>query len=369
MPGGVRLDWDVSTRRLIERDALYGRMSRLRRDGSVLCCYEKGGLSWVRRSRDGGRTFLPPSSAPAARYAHGSAANPELLELGDGRVLLFFNERPRRGAGLPAARARFGINASVSRDGGATWAPLLDGGGAIFRAGHEFQNGCWEPAALELPSGEVWLFFANEAPFPSSHEQEISLCRSTDGGATWTAPRRVIFRAGHRDGMPVPLLLSDGQVAVAIEDDGLGPGRPFQPAVVTGRARDWLEAPPADGRSPRRAAAVTGPPPLLPREAYAGAPYLRQLPTGETLLSCQSTEGRPGDGDPLRRARMAVYVGDARARGFGARSFPFGSDPDAPPGLWNSLFVRDASAVTALSSTGVGGVHGLWAIDARVVRG
>jgi hypothetical protein len=45
--------------------------------------------------------------------------------------------------------------------------------------------------------------------------------RSRDGGRTWGAAERAGFRAGHRDGMPVPVSLADGSgVAVAIEDNG-----------------------------------------------------------------------------------------------------------------------------------------------------
>ncbi len=358
--GGVRLEWDAGTRRLIEPGAGYGRMIRLERHGGeVLCSYEKAGESWVRRSRDGGKTFGAP--VRAMRYAQGAAANPETLELKSGRLLLFVNERPRGGAGPDA---RFGIHLAASDDGGRTWTPRA--AGPLFQADSDPRNGCWEPAAIQTTSGEVLLFFANESPFRASDEQEISLCRSTDEGATWTAPCRVIFRAGRRDGMPVPLLLKNGQLAVAIEDNGLPNAPHFQPVVVTGGVREWVEGAPAAGNSARRRAAVTAPP--LGRDVYAGAPYLRQLPSGETLLSCQSTEGRPGGGDPLRRARMAVYVGDRDARNFTGRTFPFGDANPGAAGLWNALFVRDASTVTALSGTTIGGVSGLWAVDARVVR-
>jgi hypothetical protein len=342
--GAVRIAWDRQTRTLIEPGGLYGRIIRL--PDALLCAFERDGRSWVRASRDNGRTWQAP--ALAARFAHGTAANPEVLRLRSGRLLLFFNERPRGGA------HRFAIGLTVSADGGATWTPQP----RVFEAGATARSGCWEPAALQLPSGEIQLFFANEYPYQETDEQEISLCRSLDDGKTWSAPQTISFRAGHRDGMPVPLLLADsGGIAVAIEDNGLTNGGMLQPAIVTSSRRENWRGRPVDAHSPRRWGAVLPP---LPPDVYAGAPYLCQLPSGETLLSCQSTEGH-------KKPRMVVYIGDRHARNFANRSVPFDL-PEELEGLWNSLFVKDASTVTALSSATINGVRGLWAVDGRVSR-
>jgi uncharacterized protein (TIGR03437 family) len=59
---------------------------------------------------------------------------------------------------------------------------------------------------------------------------------------------------------------------------------------------------------------------------------------------------------------MAVYIGDSNARGFTNVSVPFPVPPDAN-GLWNSLFIRNASTVTAISTTTLDGIYGLWSID------
>ena len=104
----------------------------------------------------------------------------------------------------------------------------------------------------------------------------------------------------------------------------------------------------------------------LPEPVYAGAPYLVQLPSGETLLSVQSSEGR-GTPHTHTNARMVVYVGNSEAADFGTRSEPFAALTDGV-GLWNSLFVKDAETVTAVSATTIDGVRGLWAIDGRVER-
>src|SRR5690606_35129826 len=86
-----------------------------------------------------------------------------------------------------------------------------------------------EPAAIQLPNGQIQLFFANEGPYTGSSEQNISLLRSNDLGETWTVdPEIVSFRAGSRDGMPVPLLLQGSdEVIVAIEDNGKVNFKPY----------------------------------------------------------------------------------------------------------------------------------------------
>ncbi len=207
-----------------------------------------------------------------------------------------------------------------------------------------------------LPGGEIRLFFANEGPYRNSNEQEIAMARSLDGGATWSAPRAVGFRPGHRDGMPVPLLLRDGPgIAVAIEDNGLR-GR-FKPAILM-LPPSKPDAAPVGPDDPRRWGALASP---LPPKVYAGAPYLAQLPSGETLLVCQSDAG--GRAEP----RPVVYVGSAKACRFLNPGVPFDLPPDVG-GLWNSLFVKDVKTVVVLSTTRIGGVPGLWSVEGRVVR-
>lgn len=339
--------WQPDTAVLIQRGAGYGRMARLP-DDSILCAYSRGRTIYVCRSTDDGRTW--PDETLAVDYPQGHAANAELLVLRDGRVLLMYNERPTDG------QSPFAVGVCASNDGGRVWQNHRQ----IYAAGAERRVGCWEPAAVELPAGEVQLFFANEKPYPHSSEQEITRLRSTDGGRIWLQPQAVSFRAGHRDGMPVPLLLAGGRrIALAIEDNGLS-GR-FKPAIISLPAAEPAESLPVSGKDNRRQSALVDP---LPEQVYAGAPYLVQLPSGETVLSVQSTEGRDASHD-FSNSRMVVYVGDAEATRFAGRSVPFELLTDAP-GLWNALFVKDAKTITAISGTAIDGVKGLWAIDGHV---
>ena len=112
-----------------------------------------------------------------------------------------------------------------------------------------------------------------------------------------------------------------------------------------------------DAASDRRWAALAQ---ALPPNVNAAAPYIRQMPNGQTVLSVQVTDaGR-------RSPRMVVYIGDSRAKSFGGGSVPFDVAPDVAC-LWNSLCVKSHDTVTAIAGTTIDGVSGLWAIDGRLV--
>ncbi len=333
----AQVSWDPSTLTLIQPGAVYGRMVRLQ-NSEILCAFELGGRVYVRRSADEGRTWS--DAEPAASYSFGIAANPELLVLANGSVLLSYNERPSDGI------HPYTIKVASSPDNGKNWA----GYKTVFVAGTSSETGCWEPAQIQLPSGEIDLYFSNEQPYPNTTEQQISVSRSFDNGASWSSATPVSFRPGHRDGMAIPLSLNDGSgIVLAIEDNGLA--GMFKPAIVS----------PASAT--RWAALETE----LPANIYAGAPYLRQFPSGETVLSVQSAHDRSSPGT-LDFSQMVVYLGDSTAHGFTNSSVPF-EVPSGASGLWNSLFIRNASTVTAVSTTTLNGVYGLWSIDGHLQYG
>lgn len=351
--------WDAASARLIAAGGDYGRMVRLG-DGRVACVYDRDRQIWIRHSPDGGEQWGEPIRVAVEPECW--LTNADLLPLADGRLLYFWNERPiaavRRGnrPAPPGQTGRpFRIRVAISTDHGETWSEPR----TLYEAGESFGDGCWEPAAVQLRSGEVQVYFANEGPYRESDEQEITRLRSRDGGATWGPPERVAYRPGHRDGMPAPLVLLDGRsVVVAIEDNGLAGDR-FKPVIV--RVPGEGDAPPApeSGESPDRWGALAEP---LDPSWYGGAPGLRRLPSGLTLLSYQESP----DGS-LEHSRMAVCVGDRHVRGFTNKTYPL-PDATAGPQLWNSLFVRDAEVVTAVLTATIDGVRGIWAVDGRVIE-
>lgn len=338
------IEWNRANLTLVARGAGYARMARLQ-NNDILCIYESGGKVWIKRSKDNGKSWIEPLRV--ATYPYGSAANPEILPLRNGWILGCYNERPKDGT------HPFAIVTTISKDGGRTWSA----GKQVYQADILWENGCWEPAAIQTPTGKIQLFFANEGPYRSTHEQEITLLRSSDNGENWSEPQKVSFRAKHRDGMPVPLVLSGRHgIVLAIEDDGIDGA--FKPAIVrTGASANW-QGRFVDGQSTKRWAATNG---LIPTEVYAGAPYIRQMPTGETILSLQANlDGR-------KKPHMVVFVGDDWAKNFSHPSVPFQVDSRTAC-LWNSLFVKDENTVTAVSGTVQNGIGGVWAIDGRLIR-
>lgn len=333
-----RIEWDTHTLTLVAEGGWYGRIRRVK-GPRLICAYEHRGGVRVSHSADNGKSWKP--GALAARIAYGHAANPELLVTRGSGVLLFVNERPSDGV------HPFAISMARSTDGGQTWSDLQ----VLYAADTRFENGCWEPAAVQMPDGEIRVVFANESPYRETHEQEISMMVSRDGGQTWSPLRAVSFRPRARDGMPVPALLGPKrEMHVAIEDSGLS--GLMKPVIV--RVGDALPVSP--GSPDRWAALAEQPAP----EVNVAAPYLVAMPTGVTVLSSQSSEGG-------RKPRMVVYLGDRQARGFGSMSEPFAMAGDAD-GMWNSLFVKSRNVVTAVSSTVIEGKAGVWSIDGRIRR-
>jgi hypothetical protein len=282
--------------------------------------------------------------------------NSEMLQLRSGKLIYMWNARPRKGTGLP-----YKIMYATSDDGGKRWSDGKD----LYVASTEFRDGCWEPIALQLPSGELHIYFANEAPYTYSSEQEISLLRSFDEGKTWGKAEKVSFRKGRRDGMPVPVYLPhSGEIAMAIEDNGIR-GR-FKPVIVRTKA-NWKEGY-VRGDDERREEALS-PRWAVNENIYAGAPYLIRLGEKHTLLSIQSTEERKGDNE--RYANIQVYVGDKNARNFKNRSTPVPKLPANAQALWNSITMLDKDTVIAVMSI-YGfkkGQNGIWTIKGEVKKG
>ena len=337
--------WDSAHPVLVKEGGRYGRIIRLD-DHTLLAGYDFKRAIQASFSHDEGKTWSP--SIQIAASADGHLTNTEFLLLREGGLLCFFDFRPR-----PESGQAFAIRLSRSLDGGKTWSPA----DTLYTAGQDFGDGCWEPAAIQLPDGEVQVYFANESPYRNSNEQEITLLRSTDNGRTWAKPETVSFRKGSRDGMPVPVVSRNkAAIAVAIEDNGLS--GTFKPVIVSTRLErgGWRDGV-VDGASDRRWGALARP---LPASMYAGAPYLRQLPDGRFILSFQMS----ATGD-MNRSRMAVSLGTDQARDFSDPTFPF---PDTTGGaqLWNSLFLKNDRTVTAVSETSLNGIRGIWTVDGTI---
>ena len=338
---GSRIFWDINSRTTIFASGQYARMIELR-DGRLLVVadgYEAG--TGVAFSNDQGKNWSSPTRLlPPDNISY---VNSEVFQLNNGTILVGVNTRPKQPYSVDR---RFGIRVIRSIDNGATWSdPVF-----VYDAQHLFTAGCWEPAFLELPSGELQCYFADESENEYSYhtDQKILMCRSYDKGLTWSKPIIISYRPGSRDGMPVPLLLQDkSEIVVIIEDNGW-PGREsFTVTTVRNKLDDNWTKGYVDAESPLREIIFQTIPSV---GIYSAAPYIRQLPWGETVASFQSNENRPSN-DLVNDADMHVLVGDEHAKNFKAKSAPFSFDHNQKAS-WTSISVIDTGIVVALASIG-----------------
>lgn len=328
---GSRIFWDSRNPVKVFGGGGYARVMELQ-DGRLMACCEWSGIR-VSFSSNMGKTWKEPTTIVTNTNNIPNCV-PDMIQLRDGTIIVAYNPRPS----TPYTDdRRFSIRLKRSTDNGRTWSKEI----VVFDGGSTFDTGCWEPCLLELPSGELQLYFADESPYVTNSDQQISICRSFDQGLTWSTPVCVSYRSGFRDGMPVPVLLQDGNtIAVAIEDNGWG-YNDFVPTIIRNSVtRNWSSYVPAS--SPLRTKAIDY---SYCPVATGGAPYLCVLPSGETVLSHQSPYNHSGKPD------MYVYVGDKTARNFKAMSSPF-SVPQDQQALWNSLAVIDTGVVVAVSGFG-----------------
>jgi len=342
---GTRIAWDYSTMESLAPKGGYSRLLRLA-DGSIAVVYEDWamhnqvavcGNTAIIRSYDDGKTWTAPTIIFPYFYKtnpdNGLTAlvgmyNPEIIQLKNGDILVASDFRPQTAEVTPYA-----IAVRRSMDNGKTWSDIQ----VVYEAGPRFGDGCWEPAFLQLPDGEVQIYFANEGRYTHSNEQEISVISSNDNGKTWGNFKTVSFRANFRDGMPVPRIIGD-EIVVAIEDNKSGNFRPY--TVRTKIADNWSEPVLAD--SPNRDHSLKEP---LEDEAIGGAPYLLVLPSGETLLSYQSTQGgRPTN---ISAQIMQTVIGDKTARNFERTTQPFPLFYNQQS-MWNSLALWDDHTICAV---------------------
>ena len=373
-----RIAWDQSTLVKVFQPGNYARVIDTGNGNLIAVAGAVSGGVGMSRSTDYGATWSAATViAPTPNTNMTKMSVPEIMKCRNGNLLLTYNPRPE--AGSDRDTYKYGIRARISEDNGATWSDEI----FVYDAGATGENGCWEPNTIELPDGEIHCYFANEYDYPGNNDQNISLCRSTDGGRTWSEREIVSYRSGHRDGMPVALYMEDtDEIIVAIEDNGWYDNR-MQPAIV--RTSDNWNDGMVNASSSRREYALAE---KLPKEDNAAAPYICKASTGEIILSYQGTEGRdvPMQGNGVKSIdftqEMFVAVGDESGRGFTNKTTPFNlplgpepGDKSGYQGMWNSIASLSDGTLYALSSLGTNGTvsadkakRGVWGIKGYLLN-
>lgn len=350
-----KIVWDKSTLQKIApregRQLNYAGYPRIKAlgDGKIVAVYEADGNVEIIQTTDKGKSWSSPKVVFSSfEYNDGSLktrvnmSNPEFIALKNGDWLMACNYRPAKAEITP-----FSIAIRKSTDQGVTWKDIE----IIYEAHPRFSDGCWEPALLQLPNNDIHVYFANEKPYTNSDEQEISYLKSTDNGATWGEVVMVSFRPNRRDGMPVPLVVGN-EILVAIEDNKQEQFKPY--IVRTSLQNPWSTPVIADVKQRNSALRQS-----LPDDTYAGAPYIMKLPTGEVLMSYQTTRNRTKDWE---KSTMDVAIGDKEGRNFTILDQPF-QVPLEREAKWGSIALWDKNTVVATAASNLdGGSIAVWMI-------
>ena len=360
---GIRIAWQYRRQKYIGPGS-YGRVIR-RSNGEYVMVYSTGGsniggTNYIRFQREPYANWTSPKITKS-NNSYFTNKNAEIIELADGRLMYAWLYRTN----FNNSKGPSKIMAAYSTDGGQTWKDEQ----VIYTATETCGLGVWEPAMVQLPSGELQIYFANEASAGGGN-QNISMRRSFNGGRSWQPGTEIVaYRSGSRDGMPVPVYLKNGKgIAVAIEDPGfMGT---FKPMIVHTDADDNWASGLVDGNSTtHRWSIFQNSADYLPSSVYCGQPYLIQLHSGETVYSAASGEER----DPVNsdnHGRMVVYVGNSSAKNFIARSFPFPftNDPNARA-IWNSIMQYNDSTLLAVCTVeGEISKVGIWTSEGKILH-
>lgn len=349
-----RIEWnDPSTARKISQDGTFGEYGRIERVGesdTLLLVYHggPGNGDWIniymRRSFDNGETWEDQEilmDLADHRDSYWRFCTPEILYLQNGWILVAYeaNARPDEN--------QSSVQILISRDSALTWQDPV-----IIRTGRT-----WEPSMVQLPHGELELFYSSEAKWwpDGPLYQDIQVIRSTDNGESWSDPQVVAYYPEKRDGMPVPVVLQGNKgVALAIETVNVGDS----PYIVQ-RDMDapWILTTSNFEASPHRWL-------VNDFSGHGGAPYLIQLPTGETILSAHIYRG----GDWHQNNYQQVLIGDNDARNFEGLTSPWGVLPWDESAVNNSLFLKnDTTIVTISTRMFPDGSGGLYWLEGKIV--
>jgi hypothetical protein len=323
----------------------YGRVEKLGDSDTLLLVYQGGPNTgdwhniYLRRSFDNGKTWADQETLMNLADYPGQYwrfCTPEILQLHNGWVMVAFeaNARPDEN--------KSSVQILVSKDSGSTWSDPL-----IYETGRT-----WEPAMVQLPHGEIELFYSSEAKWWGDHDlyQDIQVIRSTDNGESWSDPQVVAYYSKRRDGMPVPLVLQGNKGVVfgiecvgssnspyIIHRDMNGPWVLETSNFLNGTYR-WL---------------VSG------FSGHGGAPYALQLPTGELVYSAHIYRG----GDWRQNNYQEVLIGDNSAKKYEGLTRPWGLPPMGEGAINNSLFLKNDSTIVTISTrmfqNGSGGLYWL----------
>ncbi len=340
----VRVSWDgasyteltsfeVEGRGFTEDNLYYPRIRSLS-DGSLMMTFMNHKFGWdiyVTKSFDGGVTWGPARlvresgwvDSPFGRDIR-SSVNPDFLELASGRIIMAFQTRYLdHYHDFSVTNDACWIEVMFSDDKGDTWSEPRE----VFR------GRCWEPAFLELPSGELQMYITDSGVVvDNDHTLSCTaILRSFDGGLTWEdkelcrwddleAISATVTRGRRLNGMASAVQLKGGDIICPLEVFSHSMIQAQTPIVVrSSEELNWR-------RDEEEILTVGGPDypdtRQLNKDMYGYAPYCCILPTGEPLVA--------SNGKYKGESGYWVFVGDRKGEIYSHATMPF-------TGFWGNI--------------------------------
>ena len=356
----VRVSWDgasfeeltsfeVEGHDFMENNLYYPRIRSLS-DGSLMMTFMNHKFGWdiyVTKSFNGGVSWTPAKlvresgwvDSPFGRDIR-SSVNPDFLELTSGRIIMAFQTR----------YLDHYHDFSVTND--ACWIEVMfsDDKGETWSEPHEvFRGRCWEPAFLELPSGELQMYITDSGVIvDNDHTLSCTaILRSFDGGITWQNKElcrwedlepisATVTRNRRLNGMASAVQVENGDIICPLEVFSHSMIQAQTPIVVrSSQALNWK-------RDTDRILTVGGPEypdnRQLNKDFYGYAPYCCILPTGEPLVASNGKyKGING---------FWVFIGDRRGEVYSHATSPF-------TGFWGDITYIGNSKVMAAATVEV----------------
>ena len=354
--GDLRIAWDNATIRDIteipvvnkcytETNIMYPRIKRLA-DGRLMMSFMNNTYGWepyVAFSDDNGTTWHGATRLVEQVKGTSSAGdddlvivNPDFIQLADGTILLAYQRRWKKGYNdLDHTNENCYIEIMSSADGGASWTDPR----------RIYTGRCWEPAMLQLPSGEIQMYItdSNEVKYKRS-QPCTTLIRSFDGGRTWQGKEhctykdgeiisRTIDSRGSYDGMASAVRLDDGSLLLPVEVwSGVHKMDQTPVIIKTDAATNWRsDQSIRDNGGPDYPAKKQ-----VNKDLTGYGPYICRLPSGHPLVLAGGAryKGKPG---------AWVLVGDRNGDNFGNASSPF-------EGYWGCIdYIGDNRVMMAVT--------------------
>jgi hypothetical protein len=176
-------------------------------------------IAWFARSDDNGQTYnvVKPVFNPGNRN---QTIGNQIVVLPNGDLVMLFNLIRNTGP-----RAQRGFTAAVMRstDNGDTWSDpieidrMLTDGVTDPRDGHAVRTGDLNPEiAVDDASGDLYVVWQDDR---FTGQEQIAFSKSTDGGRTWSATKRISTVGGTNQAFtPAVRVADDGTVAVTHYD-------------------------------------------------------------------------------------------------------------------------------------------------------